>query len=68
MKTLQKIFKKYSDRLVEVHLEDDDDISYWATLKPGWVSNLECCLIHERTIREIEEEIKNSRIKSLTIN
>lgn len=61
MKTIQELLKKYSDRLVEIHSEDDDGLSYWATLKEGWESNLECRLIHERTLKLLEEEIKFSK-------
>ena len=61
MKTIQRLMIKYSDRLVEIHKEDDDGVSYWAALKPGWRSNLECTLVHERTIKELEAEIKNAK-------
>jgi len=58
MRTIQRLMGKYSDRLVEIHKEDDDGISYWATLKEGWESNLECRLVHERTLLRLEKEIK----------
>lgn len=65
MKALERIRKQYADRLEEVHTEDDGclrngAVMYWATLKPGWISNLECRLIHEPTIKTLEQEIKSS--------
>ena len=55
-RAMKKLMKKYSDRLVEIHDEGDD--VYWATLKPGWISNLECSQVHERTLKDMEYNIK----------
>jgi len=61
METLGRIEKKYSDRLIKVWFEDDDGRTYWAYLKKGWISNLECRTVHERTLNEFESEIKCSK-------
>ncbi len=65
MKTLLKLKAKYPEIIADLIDETGEDNGYWIYLKSGYVCpEMECGIIHERTIRECAKLFKTVTLEN----
>lgn len=69
-KLIANLPQKYLDAISDVSDERNCGDGYWIYLKPGFISNLECGIVHEHSIKKCVAELKaavDAKIKSLNM-